>query len=241
MNYQTGGAAHVSLNLCTSRFLLTTIINLSDVRPSMVNDWPLVDISDVNPYANNPRINDDAVPFLANSIHDFGFMVPIVIDGDRTIVAGHTRVLACKELLASGDLGYWGDAPDDMSMDDPEYSKYQGIAPCVPFIDASALSPEQVDAFRLIDNKVPEYSGWHLEKLDLCLEPLKVDFDMTRYGFLDLPDDIEVYEGEDNSIQLPDVGVDRGSKVMVMLDSQEQAEALAERLTDEGYRCKVLS
>ena len=64
---------------------------------------------------------------------------------------------------------------------------------------------------------------------------------MTRYGFLDLPDDIEVYEGEDNSIQLPDIGVDRGAKVMVMLDSQEQAEALAERLTDEGYRCKVLS
>lgn len=208
----------------------------------MVNDWPLVDISDVSPYANNPRINDDAVPFLANSIHDFGFMVPIVIDGDGTIVAGHTRVLACKELIASGDLGYWGDAPDDMSMDDPEYSKYQGIAPCVPYIDASALSSEQVDAFRLIDNKIPEHSGWSLEKLDLCLEPLKVDFDMSRYGFLDLPADIEVYEGEDNSIQLPDINLDdREGRVMVMLDSQEQAEALAERLTDEGYRCKVLS
>lgn len=81
-----------------------------------------------------------------------------------------------------------------------------------------------------------------MEKLDLCLEPLKVDFDMSRYGFLDLPADIEVYEGEDNSIQIPDISLgDKEGRVMVMLDSQEQAEALAERLTDEGYRCKVLS
>lgn len=206
----------------------------------MVNDWPLVDISDVNPYENNPRINDDSVPFTANSIHDFGFLVPVVLDKDNTIVAGHTRILACKELLSSGDLGYWGPAPDGMSEDDPEYAKYQGIAPCVPFIDASALSEAQVDAYRLVDNKVSELSSWDLAKLDICLEPLKVDLDMSRYAFFDM-DDIEVYEGEDNSIVMPDIEeVIKESKVLVTVGTAEEAEALAARLSDEGYRCKVL-
>lgn len=207
----------------------------------MVNDWPLVDIADVNPYENNPRINEDSVPFTANSIHDFGFLVPVVLDRDRTIVAGHTRVLACKELLSSGNLGYWGPAPKGMSMDDPEYSKYQDIAPCVPYIDASALSEAQIDAFRLADNKVSELSSWDLSKLDICLEPLKVDFDMSRYSFFDMDDGMEVYEGEDNSIVMPDIGeMIKESKVLVTVGTREDAEALAARLSDEGYRCKVL-
>lgn len=172
-----------------------------------------ISVDEIIPYENNPRANENAVPFLMNSIQDFDFRNPILLDKNKVIICGHTRLIAAKE------LGYTE----------------------VPCIIADDLSPEKVDALRLADNRISEMSGWSLEKLDLCLEPLKVDFDMTRYGFLDLPDDIEVYEGEDNSIQLPDIGVDRGVKVMVMLDSQEQAEALAERLTDEGYRCKVLS
>lgn len=211
----------------------------------MSPSYPVIGISDVTPYENNPRVNDDTVPFLANSIHDFGFLVPIVIDKDKTVVAGHTRILACEELLRSGDLGYWGPAPKGMSPDDPEYSRYQNLAPNVYYIDASSLSDEQVAAFRLADNRVQEYSGWNMTKLDICLEPLSNIIDMERFGFIDVAD-IEVYDGEDNSIDLPDINVggsgegEAGLKLMVYLDDPIDAEELCQRLKDEGYRCKVL-
>ena len=54
-------------------------------------------ISELKPYERNPRINDDAVEYVANSIREFGFKVPIVIDKHNTIIAGHTRIKAAKE------------------------------------------------------------------------------------------------------------------------------------------------
>lgn len=210
----------------------------------MNSTYPVIGIKDVVPYANNPRVNDDTIPFLANSIHDFGFLVPIVIDKDKTIVAGHTRILACEELLKTGDLGYWGPAPKGMSPDDPEYTKYQALAPNVYYIDASSLSDEQVAAYRLADNRVQEMSGWDLEKLDICLQPLSDIIDMERFGFIDMGE-LEVYDGEDNSIELPDINVggsgddEAGLKLMVYLDDPIDAEDLRQRLTEEGYRCKV--
>lgn len=53
---------------------------------------------DLKPYANNPRLNDDAVEYVANSIKEFGFKVPMVITSDGEIVAGHTRLKACERL-----------------------------------------------------------------------------------------------------------------------------------------------
>ena len=55
-------------------------------------------INEINPYENNPRCNDEAVEFVANSIKEFGFKVPIIIDGNNIIVAGHTRYKALKAL-----------------------------------------------------------------------------------------------------------------------------------------------
>ena len=55
-------------------------------------------ISELKEYSNNPRINDDAVKAVKNSISSFGFKVPVVIDSNDIIVAGHTRVKACYEL-----------------------------------------------------------------------------------------------------------------------------------------------
>lgn len=85
-------------------------------------------LQDLKPYENNPRFNDDAVEFVANSIKEFGFKVPIVIDKNGVIVAGHTRYKASIEL---------------------------GLKE-VPCIVADDLSDEQVKAFRLADNKVSE-------------------------------------------------------------------------------------
>lgn len=113
-------------------------------------------IDDLIPYENNPRINDNGVEALAESIKEFGFKVPIIIDSDGVIIAGHTRLKACKKL---------------------------GIEE-VPCIVADDLTDEQVKAFRLADNKVAELSDWDLDKLKEEIEEL--DIDMTKYGFVQI-------------------------------------------------------
>ena len=111
-------------------------------------------IEDLIPYENNPRINDDAVEYVKNSIKEFGFKVPIIIDKNNVIVAGHTRYKACKEL---------------------------GINE-IPCIVADDLTDKQIKAFRLADNKVSEKAQWDLSKLDEELLEIK-DFDMADFGF----------------------------------------------------------
>ena len=112
-------------------------------------------VSELIPYTNNPRHNDSAVDAVAASIKEFGFKVPIIVDKDGVIVAGHTRLKAAQKL---------------------------GLK-TVPCIIADDLTPEQIKAFRLADNKVGELAGWDFEKLDLELEEL--DFDTTPFGFDD--------------------------------------------------------
>ena len=125
-------------------------------------------LSELTPYANNPRLNDGAVDAVAASIKAFGFKVPLVVTADGVIVAGHTRWKAAQKL---------------------------GLK-TVPCIVADDLTPEQIKAFRLADNKVGELADWDFEKLDLELEEL--DFDMTPFGF---DDDVgEVDEASANDI-----------------------------------------
>lgn len=113
-------------------------------------------IEELIPYENNPRFNDDAVEYVAKSIKEFGFKVPIIIDKNNVIVAGHTRYKASLEL---------------------------GLEE-VPTIVADDLTEEQVKAFRLADNKVSEKSSWNFELLDEELEDL--DINMEGFGFEDL-------------------------------------------------------
>lgn len=118
-----------------------------------------VKIDDLKPYENNPRNNDGAVQYVANSIKQFGFQVPIVVDKKNVIIAGHTRYRAAIEL---------------------------GLEE-VPVVVADNLTPEQVKAFRLADNKVAEKASWDYAKLGEELkELLNIDdlgFDLTDIGF----------------------------------------------------------
>lgn len=110
-------------------------------------------ISDIKPYENNPRINVDSVDEVANSIKEFGYRVPIIIDKNNVIVAGHTRLLAAEKL---------------------------GITE-IPCIVADDLTEQQINAFRLVDNKTTEFSDWDYEKLKEELYAL--DMDLSEYGF----------------------------------------------------------
>ena len=113
-------------------------------------------LSELHPYENNPRRNDPAVASVANSIQEFGFRVPVIIDRDGCIVCGHTRYKAAKKLRMSR----------------------------VPCILADDLTPEQIRAFRLADNKTAEFSEWNTDRLSVEMNELeKLDIDMTLFGF----------------------------------------------------------
>ena len=83
-----------------------------------------MNIDEVKPYENNPRVNDKSVDDVAKSIKEFGWQQPIVVDKDNVIIVGHTRWKAAKKL---------------------------GMKK-VPVVVASNLTPEQVKAYRLADN-----------------------------------------------------------------------------------------
>lgn len=116
-------------------------------------------VCDLKEYENNPRQNDNAVEAVAESIKQYGFKVPIILDRNGVIVAGHTRKRAA-ELL--------------------------GLE-TVPCYIASDLTPEQVRAYRLADNKTGELAEWDIEKLNEELKDLAA-FDMDVFGFDTLPD-----------------------------------------------------
>ncbi|UVX33578.1 MAG: ParB-like nuclease domain [Bacteriophage sp.] len=116
-----------------------------------------MDVDSLIPYANNPRLNDNAVDAVAASIKEFGFKVPIVVDGENVIINGHTRLKAAHKL---------------------------GLTQ-VPVIVADDLTPAQVKAFRLADNKTSELAEWDIDKLDIELGEIP-DIDMGVFGFDDV-------------------------------------------------------
>ena len=108
-----------------------------------------IKLKDIKPYENNPRKNDEAVDYVANSIREFGFKNPIVLDKNNVIVNGHTRYKASKKLKLKE----------------------------VPCIYADDLTEEQIKAFRIADNKVGELAEWDFDKLDLELEDINLDME----------------------------------------------------------------
>lgn len=133
-----------------------------------------INIDALIPYARNPRKNTEAVNAVAASIKEFGFLVPIVIDADKTIIAGHTRLLAAQKLELKQ----------------------------VPCVKVQNLSPQQIKAFRIIDNKVSEKAEWDLELLQLELAELpEFEFEKFDIDFDDVDNFIDANaNSEDDEI-----------------------------------------
>ena len=110
-------------------------------------------LDEIIPYENNPRKNEDAVQYVANSIKEFGWQQPIVVDKDNVIIVGHTRY---KAALLLG------------------YDK-------VPILVADNLTEEQVKAYRLADNKVSDFSIW--DNFKLLNELDDISLDLSSFGF----------------------------------------------------------
>lgn len=136
-----------------------------------------ISISRLRDYENNPRNNDLAVEKVKYSIERFGFLFPVVVDMNYTIVAGHTRVRACREM---------------------------GIQ-TVPCIVADELTDEQINLFRLVDNKTSEYSDWDFEKLkeELSLVDLTLDENQLLLERFELTTEVFDIEPEQAEIKIP--------------------------------------
>ena len=163
-------------------------------------------VSELIPYINNPRNNENAVDKVASSIKEFGFKNPIVIDKNNVIINGHTRLLASKKL---------------------------GLKE-VPVIVADDLSEAQVKAFRIADNKTSEYVEWDEELLKIELEQLEdlnfsmKDFDLSlEYNILD--DEIKKEENKEVEIEFTEELLEKHNYVVLYFDNEIdwiQAETL---------------
>lgn len=119
-------------------------------------DVALVNLTSLIPYENNPRQNDDAVDAVAASIREFGWRVPIVCDEQMVIICGHTRFKAAQKL---------------------------GLEK-VPVHVATDLTPAQIKAYRIADNKTAELAEWNYDLLPIELADLQaLDFDLGLLGF----------------------------------------------------------
>ena len=172
-------------------------------------------IDELKPYKNNPRFNDQAVEAVANSIKEFGFKVPIVVDKNNVIVAGHTRYKASKRL---------------------------GLKE-VPCIIADDLTDEQIKAFRLADNKVSELAEWDTDLLNLELNDLKLD--MEQFGFIpeiENPEDKKKQEKVYEKMELR--AFEHHDYLVFVFDNQmdfmQMAQLFGIQKVDAGYTTRKL-
>lgn len=153
-------------------------------------DVKQVKTSEIKAYAKNAKKHpEEQVKAIANSIKEFGFRQPLVLDKNMEIIVGHGRLAAAKLLGMTA----------------------------VPVVMADDLTEEQVKAFRLADNKTNE-SAWDFDLRDAELAELaELDIDMTQFGFDVLPEfdeealdsifeDAPEKEKEPKKIQCPHCG-----------------------------------
>ena len=131
-------------------------------------------IKDLKPYEKNPRRNNEAVKYVAKSIEEFGFKVPVIIDKDGVIVCGHTRYKASKK------LGYTE----------------------IPCIIADDLTEEQIKAFRLADNKVSEKAEWDFNLLSEELDDI-FNIEMSDFGFEIDIEEVEEIKEDNYEVEVP--------------------------------------
>ena len=143
----------------------------------------MVSVADITPYENNAKMHpDEQITQIANSIREFGFKQPIVLDKHNVVIIGHGRLLASKKIGLSE----------------------------VPVVYANELTDAQVKALRLADNKTNE-SEWDFSMLEAELDDLRLDFDMSDFGF-DL-DDEDLQSGGVQEDEVPEPPAEPRSKV----------------------------
>lgn len=170
------------------------------------------DINDLQMYENNPRKNSDAVQYVANSISQFGFKVPIIIDKNNMIVCGHTRYKAARRLKMAK----------------------------VPCIMADDLDEDQIRAFRLADNKVAEMATWDYDRLEqefMLIDPL--EFDIADFGFFPNYEPDEDEEEEDDG-DADMTASEKSYSLIIDCESKAEQKDTYERLAKMGIMARMM-
>ena len=169
-------------------------------------------LADIHPYARNPRKNDEAVKNVAASIREFGFLVPLVIDHNHEIVAGHTRYKAAQSL---------------------------GMK-TVPCVIADELTEDQIKAFRLVDNKVGEMADWDMDLLPL--ELADIEMPMADFGFAvisdeDFSENFTLDDGEKKPFQQISITVhdEQAKLILAAIKYVYEQNAVTETFTNENH------
>lgn len=175
-------------------------------------EYELKKTKDLIPYVNNSRTHsDEQVAQIAASIKEFGFINPVVIDGENGVIAGHGRIMAAKLL----------------GLDE------------VPCVKADHLTDAQRKAYVIADNQLALNAGWDEELLKVELESLEeLDFDLGLLGF---EDDFleEVFEGEEEK-EIKEMLPDEEIGLYVYVDSETEQEKIFNEMEERGYKCKIL-
>lgn len=173
-----------------------------------------VNISDLKLYDKNPRLHpDDQIAEIAKLISEFGFKVPILIDSENVIVAGHGRVKAAQQLGMKS----------------------------VPAIMIDNLTQEQIRAFRIADNKVSEKSGWDEPLLALELTDLKsLNMDLSLIGFDEKEVKSLLKKVDVRDIEYKEKAYEDIYYIIVECQDEKEQEILLKRFLSEGLKCKAL-
>jgi ParB-like chromosome segregation protein Spo0J len=177
----------------------------------IIEIWP---ISKPIPYARNARkIPQAAIDKVAASIKEFGFRQPIVVDTAGVIIAGHCRLLAAQKL---------------------------GLTE-VPVHVATGLTPAQVKAYRLMDNRSHQDTKWEMELVGVEiaeLQHLGIDLGLTGFD----PSELTAFiSGEASSPNGEDgAAFSELFQILVKCSSEQQQGLLLEQLSREGYECRAL-
>ena len=161
-------------------------------------------IKDLKPYKKNAKKHPkEQIEQIANSIKEFGFTQPVLIDKHNSVVAGHGRILGAKKA---------------------------GLKQ-VPTICLEDLTPEQIKAYRLADNKLNE-SDWYNALVEEELEILAENIDMSLFGF-------DIVEEEQVKEKKVEFNVKEKHLVIVECSTEQETYKLESILESKGYKCKT--
>ncbi len=184
-------------------------LKLTKIKREIEMQITFMPIDTLIPYHNNPRINIDAVKKVKASIQEFGFKNPILIDDRNYIIAGHTRLLAARELEIKE----------------------------IPVIKITDLTDAQRQAYRIADNRVAQESKWDNDLLKLELTDLAMQgFDLESTGFDQ--DELDKLLNTGSPTILKDAAYKSQFEIVISCENSQDQEEVLKFMTDRGYQCK---
>lgn len=186
------------------------------------HDYIQVDINAIKPYENNARLHSSIqINQIMQSIKEFGFTNPLIIDTEYNLIAGHGRLEALKQLNKI-------DFKDKPILN-------------VSCIQVKDLSDTQKRALCLADNQIALNSTWDNEKLQDELEKLaNENFNFDCIGFDDSVFD-DFIDDEANDVKVHDKHLEEKFTLCIECNNESELQTLYDDFKDKGYKCKIIT